>query len=306
MKKQLLSAAIAATSLVSLQAQTTIVNYSTGGTNVSGYTGFFNTADGWNNSGDPLWQGQQGWGGTSTGADSVSQVAGITPSSPANNGSGTLGVFVPALPLNTTAPYLERTFTPMSTAVFTNISLNFTAEWALLEFGPTPWDDTFTFDLRNAANTASLLTFQLNPAGAGAGFDYEFNSTGSSTISQFDTTYGALIRMQVDVTGSSYTGSYDLINGVTRAVISSGSLTGGTLAGGAVASDIGAFQFGWKLASGDANDPGTLGTVVNEFTFTSTGDPIPEPGTWAVGALLLSGAAASIYRRRKAAANDAA
>lgn len=300
MKNKFLAALIAAASVTALQAQTTIVNYSTGGTNVSGYTGFFNTADGWSNAGDPLWEGQQGWGGSGTGADSVSQVAGITPSSPANNGSGTLGVFLPALPLNTTTPYLSRTFTPMSTALFNNISLNFVAEWSLLDFGTT-WDDTFTFDLRNTADTASILAFTLNPATAGPGFDYGFSSTGSATVAQFDTTYGALLRMQVDVTGSTYGGTWDLLDGVTRNVLSSGTINSGSLAGGAVASDIGALRLGWQLASGDANDPGALGIVVNEFTFTSTGDPIPEPGTWAVGALLLGGAALTIYRRRKAA-----
>lgn len=309
MKKHLIAALTAAVTVASLHAApTTVVNYSTGGTNVSGYTGFFNTADGWNNSGNPVWEGQEGWTGTGTGADAVGQFAGLTPSSPANNGSGSLGVFIPALPLNTTTPYVQRTFSPGLTSVsgfYTNVSTSFVAEWAVLEFGPTPWDDSFTFDLRNAANTVSLLNFTLGPQNSPT-LDYNVAASGSSSVNQFDVYYGSLIRMQVDVSSTgSYSGSFQLLDGVTRNVLSSGSLNSGSMAGGAVASDIGALRFGWQLASGDANDPGTLGTMVNEFTFTSTGDPIPEPGTWAVGALLLGGAALTIYRRRKAAEDQA-
>ena len=46
------------------------------------------------------------------------------------------------------------------------------------------------------------------------------------------------------------------------------------------------------------------------LVFTAAGgpgpSPVPEPGTWAMAALLVSGAAATIYRRRKAAKKVAA
>ncbi len=304
MKKQILSAIFAAACVATLQAQTTIVNYSTGGTNVPGYTGFFNSADGWNNTGDPLWEGQMGWGGTGNEADSVSVIAGVTPVG-AGNASGTLGVFLPVTPA--TSIDLTRSFTPMSTAQFTNIAVSFVAEWNILDFDPpTPYDDSFTFDLRNAANTASLLSFTMQGGAAGPGFDYTITSTGTAPIAQFDSTYGALLRMQVDLSGTGYTGSLGLVDPITRAITPIGALTGGTLAGGFTASDFGTLLLNWTLASGDENDPGSLGIVVNEFTIISSGDPIPEPGTWAVGALLLSGAAASIYRRRKASSQAAA
>ncbi len=301
MKKHILSAVIAAVCAATLQAQTTIVNYSTGGTNVPGYTGFFNSADGWNNVGDPLWQGQKGWTGTSSGADSVSVIAGTTPSG-ANDASGTLGVFLPALPLNTTSVTLDRGFTPMSTMFFTNIAVSFVAEWNIIDFSaPTPYNDKFTFDLRNTANTQSLLSFSMQGPAVNPGFDYTLASTGTSTINQLDASYGALVRMQVDLVGTGYSGTLWTVNPTTRALTLIGSLNGGTLNNGLTASDFGSLQVGWDLASGDPNQPGTLGLVVNELTIQSTGDPIPEPGTWAMAAFLVSGAAATIYRRRKAA-----
>lgn len=303
MKKQFLSAVAAIACAAAVQAQTTIVNYSTGGTNPPATGGFFNSGNGWTSAGDPLWEGQQGWTGSGTGADSVSVVAGVTPPG-AGNASGTLGVFLPALPLNTTTPYVQRSFTPMSTLDFENITVTYAAEWSILNFGGPGQADTFTFDLRSGGTSA--LTFVLDPTAAGVGFDYRLTTVGSAPVSQFDATFGAVLRLQVDLAGTGYTGGYELLDGVTRAVLSSGSLSGGSLAGGLTASDIDNLRLGWQLASGDPNVPGDLGIVVNEFTISSSGDPIPEPGTWAVGALLLSGAAASIYRRRKVRAEKAA
>jgi len=165
MKTQLLAAALFS-SCLSLHAQVlgTNVNYSTGGTNVPGYTGFFNSGNGWNNSGDPLWSGQQGWTGSGTGADSVSVVTGTTPTSPAGNASGTLGLFLPSLPLNTTNIYLSRIFPQAIQLALSNATISFVAEWSILSFGPNE-NDTFTIDLRNATDTASLLTFRMNNQG---------------------------------------------------------------------------------------------------------------------------------------------
>lgn len=299
MKTKLLLSAVAAFGVASLQAQTvTITNLTTGE--------YFNDSDGWSHASDPLWEGQNGWTGTGTGADSVSDVGTYTPGSPANSASGTLGVFLPALPLNTTTPYVQHSFTPMDPGQYDNINVTYTAEWSILDFGGGSVDDTFTFDLRNVGNTASVLAFTMNNVGTGGGFDYTLSSVGSGTVAQFDTTYGALLRMQVDVSGTGYGGTWELLDPTTRGVLDSGTLNGGTLAGGYTASDIGNLRLGWELASGDASDPGNLGIVVNQFEIQSEGEPIPEPGTWAMGALLLSGAAAGWYRRRKAAAKQAA
>jgi hypothetical protein len=305
MKTTLLSV-ILLYSCLSLQAQVlgTNVNYSTGGTNVPGYTGFFNSSDGWNNSGDPAWEGQKGWTGTGSGASSVSQVAGTTPSSPAGNGSGTLGVFLPSLPLNTTNVYLSRSFTLNKPLPLTNTVASFVAEWSILSFGANE-NDTFTIDLRNASDTASLLAFRINNQGVSDPLSYNFlvSSIGSSTLTQFEGTYGGLYRMQVDLSPlGGYSGSYALIDPVTRTNVASFSLNPGTLAGGATSYDFGALRLGWELASGNPNTPGDLGIVVNEFTVTSTGTVIPEPGTWAAGAFLAFATAYVVRRRRKAEA----
>jgi hypothetical protein len=306
MKTTLLSV-ILLSSCLSLQAQVlgTNVNYSTGGTNVPGYTGFFNSSDGWNNSGDPAWEGQKGWTGTGSGVSSVSQVAGTTPSSPAGNGSGTLGVFLSSLPLNTTNVYLSRSFTPASSfGALTNTTVSLIAEWSILSFGANE-NDTFTIDLRNASDTSSLLSFTINNQGVSDPLSYNFlvSSTGTSTLPQFEGVYGGLYRMQVDLSPlGGYSGSYALIDPVSRASLSSFSFNSGTLAGGATSYDFGALRLGWELASGDANAPGDLGIVVNEFTVTSTGTVIPEPGTWAAGAFLALATAYVVRRRRKAEA----
>lgn len=306
MKPYFLALIFLATGL-SLEAQIlgTNVNYSTGGTNVPGFTGFFNSSDGWNNSGDPAWQGQKGWTGSGSGASSVSQVAGTTPSSPAGNGSGTLGVFLPASfpPLNTTNIYLSRIFTPAQLAL-TNPVVSFVAEWSILTFGPNE-DDTFVFDLRNATDTASLLSFRMNNQGLVDPLNYNFllSSVGATTNAQFQGVYGGLYRMQVDLSPTGgYSGSYALIDSTTRTNIASFSLNSGTLAGGFTSYDAGSLRLGWELASGDPSAPGDLGIVVNEFTVTSSGQVIPEPGTWAAGAFLAAAAGYVVRRRRKAAA----
>lgn len=311
MKAKLLPAFVALCVVsTSALAQTTFVNYSTGGTNVPGYTGFFNSADGWNTSGDPLWQGQQGWGGTGSGADSISVVTGITPTGgPGTNASGTLGFFLPALPLNTPNVYLERVFNPAASFALTNATVRLVAEWSLIDFdtNSTAFEsDIFNIELRNVANTTSLLNFQMSTNNAGVGYNYRITSEGATTLNQFDSSFGGLIRMQVDITDSgAFSGSYALLDPVTRTNIESFSLNSGFLAGGATSYDVGALRLGWQLTDG-AGDPGLLGIAVNEFTVTSTGTVIPEPGTWAAAALLGFGAMLVMYRRRHAAKVSAA
>ena len=296
----IISAAIC--TLAHAQIVSTNINYSTGGTNVPGYTGFFNTADGWTSSGNPLWEGQDGWTGSGSGADSVSDVTGTTPTSPAGNGSGTLGVFLPALPLNTTNIYLSRAFTPGGGPyALVDTTVSFIAEFSLLSFGPSQ-DDTFTIDLRNASDTVSLLSFRINNQGVTDPLSYNFllSSIGASTSAQFEGAYGGLYRMQVDVLGSAFSGSYSLIDPVTRTNLASFSFNPGALAGGYTSADIGALRLSWALDSGDPNAPGDVGFVANEFTVATSGTAVPEPGTWGTALLLLAGAA-YVVRRRKAA-----
>ena len=295
----------------------TNVNYSTGATNVPNsantpvFNGYFNNADGWSaGTNNSLWQGQKGWTGTGSGADSVSVITDVTPTNALNNNaSGTLGLFLPSLPLNTANPYLERSFAPGGAygIPLTNETVSFIAEWNIIEAfpGASLFDDTFTFDLRNVANTASLLTVVMNNQNLSPGspFQYTASTLGSANVVQFEGDYGGagggVYRMQIDISGSSYTGSYSLLDGATRAVLGSFALNPGSLATGS-ALDFGVIRLGWELASGDPNAPGDLAMVVNEFTVTTSGTVIPEPGTWAAGALLAMAAAYTVRRRRKA------
>jgi hypothetical protein len=292
------------------QAQlATNVEFSTGGTNVPGFTGFFNAADGWNNVGDPAWEGQQGWTGSGSGADSVSVITDVTPTSPAGNASGTLGLFVPALPLNTANVYLERAFTP-GDPFLTNVTVSLVAEWTIGEafVGATALNDTFVFDLRTVDNTASVLTFQMNNVGVSDPLIYNYlvSSLGSTTQTQFETTYGGgggvVMRMQVDLTDTTFSGTYSALDGATRSVLGGDSLNSGTLAGGLSALDFGILRLGWNLASNNPNDPGDLYIAVNEFTVTTSGTVIPEPGTWAAAAILGLATVVVMHRRRRASA----
>jgi hypothetical protein len=301
MKKQILAIAVAAASVASLQAApTTIVNFSTGGTNVPGYSsGYFNAGNGWTAPG--FWGGQNGW--TQSGnADAVSVQTGYSPG--AGNASGSLGVDY--LPNNATI-YVQKTFTPMSTVTFTNIAASFVTEFAVAElFAANANDDTFRFSLRNGNQVALSLDLQ---APALLGYDYTLSSHGfGAPVNQFALAYDSVYRMQIDVasngawTGNLYTVT-DPTNARTIALVNA--FTGGTLNFGKVASDLDNLRVSWVLDSGDTNNLGTIGLIVNEATFSSTGTEVPEPGTWAMAALLMSGAAATIYRRRKAAKETA-
>ncbi len=296
MKMRTLAALVVAVATASLHAQTTIVNYSTGGTNVPGYTGYFNTSDGWTGGG-AFWEGQQGWTGNGAGSDSVEALTGFTPGG-ANDNSGTLGLY-PSVDADN---ILERAFAPMSPLSYSNISVSFVAEFALSEVTlPNGNNDAFVFNLQSGG-TSALQLFMQAP-GASPGFDYTLSSNdGGPTVAQFDMSYDSVYRLAIELDGTNWSGT---LYGVTdpsgaRTISSLGSLTGGNLANFLTASDLNTLEVGWFLESNDPDDPGSLALIANEFTLLSTGDPVPEPDTWA---LLLSGAAvvATVaYRRRSA------
>jgi hypothetical protein len=178
-------------------------------------------------------------------------------------------------------------------------------EWSLipsLESAPYNLNDTFAFDLRNAANSQSLIKFQLTP-----GINIQPNSytlqsiaAGSGTISLADLVYQGLFQIQADITGSTYNLNLLQINSTNRAVIQNVNLvTGGSLATGFSALDFATISLDWELASGNASEPGSNYLIANQFQVTTTGTPVPEPGTWAAGLLLLGVGVAYTYRRRK-------
>ena len=76
----------------------------------------------------------------------------------------------------------------------------------------------------------------------------------------------------------------------------------GAIGSGTTWMDYNTVSIDWALASGDPTLPGYNYINVNTLEVVAT--TVPEPGTWAIGALLLGGLAARVYRRRQAAAQS--
>lgn len=307
--------AVAVTLASTSWGQTTVTN-----TNFS--TGFFNTNQGWvrgtfvtgQNTNDAVaaqWQGNDPENEISPGVfvggtDYLQYVVGYTPFGSATGNSsllqGGLNASVGYIP-GTTDVKLWRSFTPTASSATDTVS--FLAEWSIIGSldGSYPNLDTFSFDLRNSANTVSLLTLDLTP-----GINIQPNSytmqsvaSGPGTNTLIDLGYQALFQVQVDITDSTYDLQLAQINTSTRAVITNYNLvTGASLATGTSALDFGTVGLNWELSSTNSNDPGSNYIVVNSFAVTTASQVIPEPGTWAAGVVLLALGSAMIYRRRAA------
>lgn len=209
----------------------------------------------------------------------------------------------------TADPSLYRAF---SLLPFTE-TVTFTADFGLIpSTGSFPNQDRFGFDLLNAAGDVSLAKFIFDPAASisgptGIGMQW---ITDGVTNSLAQIGYGALYRISATL----YDSSFDLtfsgldaqtngIGVVTNYTESSSFLlvSGGALSGGLTALDFGTVAVNWELFSGEAGEAADAGAnymILNSASVLST--VIPEPGTWAVGGLLLVGAGAAILRRRKA------
>ena len=261
-------------------------------------TGFFNTNQGWvsgafvtgQNTNDAVgnrWQGNDPETEVSPGVyvggtDIIAFATGYTPF---GSGSGNLslvqgGAYLASdyLP-GTNAVTLSRQFTPIPVGPSGTVS--FYAEWSLIGSlnESYPNLDTFAFDLRNAANTASLLTLQLTP-----GINIQPNSytlqalaAGSPTQTLVDLSYQSLFQIQVDMTGATYDVTLNQINSIDRTNIATFVLaTGEALAAGTTAEDFGTVAIDWDLTSGDPADPGSNYVIVNEVSV------VPEPSTYAL------------------------
>jgi hypothetical protein len=298
-----------ATSLVSVQAQVvTETNYDARNFNTNaGYvrgSGIISTVQ----PSGIRWQGNDPYNtNTFLGeTDLVARVAGYTPTPLANSSliQGGLGVADSVLP-GTNNVNIWKSFTPSAASNWvTPPTVSFFAEWSLipsLEGAPYNLADTFAFDLRNGANTASLLKLQLTP-----GINIQANSytlqsiaSGVGTSTLVDLAYQALFQVRVDMTGSTYNASLAQINSTNRAVITNLTLvTGASLASGMTATDFATLMVDWDLASGDPLEPGSNYLIANQFQVTTSGTPVPEPGTWAVALLLLGIGGAYAVRRR--------
>lgn len=237
--------------------------------------------------------------------DLVARAPGYTPP-PALNGFSSLiqgGNGVPDILPGTNNVNIWKTFTPSTTA-FANPTVSFFVEWSLipsLEGAPYNLADTFAFDLRNAANSASLLRLQLTP-----GINIQSNSytlqllaSGEPTLTPIDLGYQSLFQARVDMTGSTYNLSLARINSTNRSVITNYNnlVAGASLAAGMTALDFGSIMVDWDLASGNPSEPGSNYLIANQFEVTTSGTVIPEPGTWAASLLLLTIGGAYIHRR---------
>jgi hypothetical protein len=262
------------------------------------------------------WEGNDDYDSTNlTGeTDLVARVAGYTPSPLANSSliQGGLGVGDGVIP-GTNNVNIWKSFAPSTTIFNPAPTVSFFAEWSLipsLEGAPYNLADTFAFDLRTATNSTnttgtSLLRMQLTP-----GINLQPNSytlqsiaSGVGTGTLVDLAYQALFQLRVDMTGSTYNASLAQINSTNRAVITNLTLvTGASLASGMTATDFATLMVDWDLASGNPAEPGSNYLIANQFEVTTSGTPIPEPGTWAVALLLLGIGGAYAVRRRAQAA----
>jgi MYXO-CTERM domain-containing protein len=234
-----------------------------------------------------------------------------------NNGP----LYFPYVP-GITNPSYYRTWTPNyndANAVWTF------AEFAII--GPSgTYDGTFTnqdsfgFSLWNGAPGlgTALAEFKFGrqyTSGASLadpdriGFAWFLNGVQQTTnmasglTADWAILYNQVYRLNVSVdTNNLMNVSLDTINNGGNFVTNTSFITNGAIAAGTTWMDYNTISIDWALANANPNLPGYNYINVNTVEVVAT--TVPEPGTWAIGALLLGGLAARIYRRRQAAAQS--
>lgn len=206
--------------------------------------------------------------------DLIARVPGYTPPTLSDSSliQGGVGVADSVFP-GTNRVQIWKTFTPSTSSVFF-------AEWSIipsLEGAPYNLADTFSFDLRTADNSQSLLSLQFTPGIATQPNSYTLQSiaTGAGTNSIAELAYQALFQVTVSLSGSAWNLSLDQINSTNRSVIATYSnLASGTLSTGTAAEDFATIGLNWDLASGNNLEPGSNYILANDITV------VPEPSTW--------------------------
>jgi hypothetical protein len=202
----------------------------------------------------------------------------------------------------TANPSLYRSFTLLPDTE----SVTFSADFGIVpSTGSFPDKDRFGFNLLDSTGTISLAQFLFDPAAAsGSGLGMQWIS-GSTTNNIADIGYASLYRMSVtmqdaafDLTMSSLQTQTNNVGTITNYLVTNSLVlvSGGALANGLTALDFGTAAVNWELLSGDSTVAGNNYMILNDVTVLST--VIPEPGTWAVAALLLAGVTTRLWRRR--------
>jgi hypothetical protein len=230
--------------------------------------------------------------------DLVARVNNYTPLPTANSSlvQGGVSASGGVLP-GTNNVQIWKGFTPYSGYA----QIGFQAEWSIIASDPlqAPYtnSDTFSFDLRNVANSASLLKLQFTPGIniLSNAYTLQTFAAGSATDTVIDLGYGALFTTDVVITGSTYSLSLARIDPVSRAVITNYTdLATGNLATGTTSDDFGTIGVDWVLTSGNNLDPGSNYIVVNQLQV------VPEPSTYALLGMAALGLAFFVVRRRRA------
>ena len=261
-----------------------------------------------------------GLGGTAF----LNSVVGYTPTNPPGNTSLLQGGWDLAngiLP-GATNPTVYRSFVPTSLPAGQRDNVWTFAQFSIAE--PTSDrvnQDAFGFEIWNGAPNGGGTSLGKFMFGSQYAFD---NSGANSNAIGFAWTLGGVL--QTTNNNAALTGEWDIYyNGNYRfnlAVQSNNLITlsldtldtasnnfafitnttlirDGALGGvGSTALDYNTVSINWELANNDFNTPGDNFIIVNNLEVITT--TVPEPGTWAVGALLLAAVADRIRRRRKA------
>lgn len=275
-------------------------------------TGYFNSADGYTQGGSltdlptTLPAAEQFKttdpynGGTGTGDNSyVDFISGTTFGGGLGSGSGNNSVWFGGVYPDGPGVLNQAIYRNFDSAIINPTeTVTFSVDFRLIE-SANAFDDSWSFDLRNSSGLTTLAGFELNPIGGGL---LSISGNGS-TFGQL--AYDGLFNLTVTLSNTTWNAALSTITpGLTLGDVTSfvtnapGALGNGSLAGG-TALDFESVYISWLIDSGDINDFGDNYMIMNQINVTS--EVIPEPGTWAVGALLLSGVAATIYRRRKQA-----